>query len=253
MYRNLWRKTYSSFVRMKCPRCGKGTLTTKKDSFVHHEPTHASRELEEDDLVGEMSWGRFSGYLTCNVMLCGELVVVAGDYREYYHVHIDNETGDPVDYSDMNYTPLVMYPAPPMIELPKALQKEARAQMTKAFELFWSDGAACANRLRIVVELLLDQLGIPRKGAKGKAKNARLNLSDRIDLLKIARPGHEKALTALREVGNTGSHEGEVELEELLDCFELLEDAMIELLEQRRAKLDAKADAIIQKRQKPSA
>ncbi|MCA2410955.1 DUF4145 domain-containing protein [Rhizobium leguminosarum bv. viciae 248] len=181
------------------------------------------------------------------------MVVVAGDYREYYHVHIDNETGDPVDYSDMNYTPLVMYPAPPMIELPKALQKEARAQMTKAFELFWSDGAACANRLRIVVELLLDQLGIPRKGAKGKAKNARLNLSDRIDLLKIARPGHEKALTALREVGNTGSHEGEVELEELLDCFELLEDAMIELLEQRRAKLDAKADAIIQKRQKPSA
>lgn len=65
----------------------------EKDSFVHHEPTHASRELEEDDLVGEMSWGRFSGYLTCNVMLCGELVVVAGDYREYYHVHIDNETG----------------------------------------------------------------------------------------------------------------------------------------------------------------
>lgn len=106
-----------------------------------------------------------------------------------------------------------------------------------AFELFWSDAGACANRLRIVVELLLDQLGIVRHGQKGKRKNARLDLSDRIDLLTVAQPGHEKIShgAAYRWY----SCEGGVELDELLDCFELLEDALIELLERRRENLDA--------------
>lgn len=45
-------------------------------------------------------------------------------------------------------------------------------------------------------------------------------------------------------------HEGVVEFEELLDCFELLEDALIELLERRRENLDAKAQRIIDRRGK---
>jgi hypothetical protein len=240
-------------VRLKCPRCSKGILKNKKDSFVRLVPIHVSRKIENEELQGEVSWGRFSGYLECDAFGCGELVVVAGDFEEHTHYQFDDETRDPVEFTDMNYSPSIMHPAPPMIELPRNLNKDAKGHMTRAFELFWSDLGACANRLRIVVELLLDQLGIPRKGPKGKRKNTRLDLSDRIDLLKITRPGHEKALTALRIVGNTGSHEGVVEFEELLDCFELLEDALIELLEARRAKLEAKADAIIKRRSQSSA
>lgn len=199
-----------------------------------------------------MSYGRFSGYLVCNVPACGELVVVAGDFEEHYHYQHDEETGDPIEFTDTSYRPRIMHPAPPMIEVPKKLRKESKEQLARAFELFWSDAAACANRLRIVVELLLDQLEIPRKGPKGNAKNAHLNLSDRIAKLKEVRPGHERALTALRIVGNIGSHEGIVEFEELLDCFELIEDALIELLERRRENLDAKAQRIIDRRaQKP--
>nr|WP_210282967.1 DUF4145 domain-containing protein [Rhizobium sp. BK049] len=216
------------------------------------EPVHVSQQIEADELQGELSWGRFSGYLVCNKVGCGELVVVAGDFEEHYQYQFDQETGDPIEFTDTSYCPRIMYPAPPIIEVPKKLDKEAKSQMTRAFELFWSDAGACANRQRIVVELLLDQLGIDRKGAKGKRKRARLDLSDRIDLLKVVRPGHDKALTALRIVGNTGSHEGTVDFEELLDCFELLEDALIELLEERRAKLEAKAEAIIKRRSQPS-
>lgn len=176
--------------------------------------------------------------------------MVAGDFEEHYHHQYDEETGEAVEFTDTNYSPRIMHPAPPMIELPGKLSKEAKEHMTRAYELFWSDAGACANRLRIVVELLLDQLQIPRRGPKGKHKNARLDLSDRIGLLKDLRPGHDKALTALRIVGNTGSHEGVVEFEELLDCFELLEDALIELLDRRRENLDAKAQRIIDRRAK---
>jgi hypothetical protein len=246
--RAIWRKSTGSFVRFDCPRCGKGKLKTKSNSFVRLEPVHVTNKLEADELRGELSWGRFSGYLVCNAPGCGELVVVAGDFEEHYHYQHDEETGDPIEFTDTSYKPRIMHPAPPMVEVPKKLNKDAKEHMTRAFELFWSDAGACANRLRIVVELLLDQLGIARRGPKGKRNNVRLDLCDRIDLLKDVRPGHDKALTALRIVGNTGSHEGVVEFEELLDCFELLEDALIELLEERRAKLEAKADAIIKRR-----
>ncbi|MDI7862372.1 DUF4145 domain-containing protein [Rhizobiaceae bacterium n13] len=250
MDRAICRKSTGSFVRFDCPRCGKGKLKTKADTFVRHEPTHVTNKLEADELKGELSWGRFSGYLVCNAPGCGEMVVVAGDFEEHYHYQHDEETGDPIEFTDTSYKPRIMHPAPPMIEVPKKLGKEAKEHMTRAFELFWSDAGACANRMRIVVELLLDQLEIPRKRPKGKAKNAHLNLSDRITILKDARPGHDKALTALRIVGNIGSHEGVVEFEELLDCFELLEDALIELLERRRENLDAKAQRIIDRRGK---
>lgn len=250
MDRAIWRRSTGSFVRYNCPRCGRGKLKAKTDSFVRLEPAHITNKLEADELRGELSWGRFSGYLVCNALGCGELVVVAGDFEEHYHYQHDEETGDPIEFTDTSYKPRIMHPAPPMIEVPKKLAKGSKEHMTRAFELFWSDAGACANRMRVVVELVLDQLAIPRKGPKGKAKNAHLNLSDRIAILNEVWPGHEKALTALRIVGNTGSHEGVVELEELLDCFELLEDALIELLERRRENLDAKAQRIIDRRAK---
>ncbi|WP_244489966.1 DUF4145 domain-containing protein [Rhizobium sp. Leaf391] len=250
MDRAIWRKSTGSFVRYNCPRCGKGKLKTKTDSFVRLEPTHVTHKLEADELRGELSWGRFSGYLACSAVGCGELVVVAGDFEEHYHYQFDEDTGDPIEFTDTSYKPRIMHPAPPMIEVPKRLGKDAKEHMTRAFDLFWSDAGACANRMRIVVELLLDQLEIARRGPKGKRNNVRLDLSDRIDLLKDVRPGHDKALTALRIVGNTGSHEGVVEFEELLDCFELLEDALIELLERRRENLNAKAQRIIDRRGK---
>lgn len=250
MDRAIWRESYSSFVRLKCPRCRDGKLTQMKDSFVQLEPSYVSEQIKADELQGEMSWGRFSGYLVCTKASCGELVVIAGDFEEHYHTQFDDETGEPVEFTHTSYRPSVMHPAPPMIELPRSLNAAAKEHMTRAFELFWSDAGACANRLRIVVELLLDQLEVPRSGPKGKQNNARLNLSDRIAILKDLRPGHDKALTALREIGNTGSHEGDVEFEELLDCFELLEDAVIELLERRRENLDRKAQRIIDRRRK---
>lgn len=185
------------------------------------------------------------------MVLCGEIVAVSGDYSEFYHTQYDEQLDDTIEFTDLNYYPFLMRPAPPMISMPKSLNAESRKHLAKAFELFWADWASCANRLRIVTEYLLDQLAIPRTGVKGKLKNANLDLADRIELLKIARPGHDHLLNALRIVGNLGSHDGEVDFGVILDCFEFLEEALIELLEQRREKMDARAARLIQNRGKP--
>lgn len=82
------------------PTMQQRNVEQEKNSFVHHVPTHVSRKIEADELQGVMSWGRFSGYLVCSLMQCGEIVVVAGDFEEHYHAEFDLETDEPVEHTD---------------------------------------------------------------------------------------------------------------------------------------------------------
>jgi hypothetical protein len=186
-----------------------------------------------DEIGPEVESGRFVSFLECTDVRCGEIVVVAGDYLTVTHTASDLETDEEEEYEVTHYSPSSMHPAPPIIFGPRTLNDACRAHLAVAHELYWVDLAACANRLRILVEALLDQLKIARRGRKGKSENARLDLSDRIGLLQATRPGQDEALTALRFVGNVASHQGETDLAFMLDCFDILENAMDELLERR--------------------
>jgi hypothetical protein len=61
----------------------------------------------------------------------------------------------------------------------------------------------------------------------------------------------EVYLDALRWLGNVGSHDGIVDFDDLLSCFEMLEHAMVELLEGREEKRRAEANRIIAAKGKP--
>lgn len=250
MDRNIWRKSYGSIPRFTCPRCERGSLA-RKGEIIREEPKYISEALKEAGLMGEVSEGCFVSMRECDFGFCGEICVVSGHYRMEEHIEWGHGNDDePERLESYTYQIQSFQPAPHIIKIPKKLNKDSRLHLVKACELFWVDYGSCANRLRIVVEFLLDQLSIARIGLKGKRKNARLDLADRIDLLALARPGHEQALTALRYVGNLGSHEGDGDFEDILDCFELLEDAITELIESRREKLAAKAKDIIDRKGK---
>ncbi|RWX05687.1 DUF4145 domain-containing protein [Rhizobium leguminosarum] len=248
--RGLWRKSYGSIPRFPCPRCGTGKLVRKGD-IVHHEPRHTTLRLEEEGWAGNLSEGRFVCMLLCNRTFCGEVVTVAGTYSSHEHFVPVGEDDDHEAVTDYSYIPYSIRPAPLMIEEPKGLNAEVRTHLRKAYDLFWTDLASCANRLRIVVEYLLDQLGVPQEAVKGNRKSVRLDLAERASLLAVARPGHEKTLTALRYVGNAGSHEAKGEFEDIMDCFDLLEDVLKELIDRRSEKLEEKADRIIASKGRP--
>jgi len=193
----------------------------------------------------------FTGFLKCDGNYCRQHVAVAGSYTLEYHHLYDPETDQPITHEAKNYYPRVMTPAPEIISYPTKLNPDSKSHLRRSFELFWADHGACANRLRIVVEYLLDQLSVPRVGQKGRNKNARLDLADRINFLSATQSEHEDTLNALRHVGNAGSHDGSVDFEDLIDCYELLEDAMVELIDNRRKNLAAKAQAINARKGKP--
>jgi len=236
---------------MTCPTCRKGMLRADRDSFKREEPHYL--RIQNMDEPFDYESGRFKGFLRCDNQLCREIVVVAGNYYAEYHDEIDRDTDEPITHEMLSYKPLMMSPAPEIIQYPKKLNKDSKDHLLRSFALFWIDHAACANRLRIVTEYLLDQVGIPRDGPKGRSANARLDLFDRIELLKVAKPGHEVAFNALRVVGNVGSHDGVVDFEDLLTCYEAIEDAMSELIEERKAKLAQRLQDINARKGKPKA
>ncbi|WP_164517751.1 DUF4145 domain-containing protein [Rhizobium sp. TAL182] len=146
-----------------------------------------------------------------------------------------------------------IYPAPHIIEVSGELPSECVEHLELAFELYWVDKAAAANRLRILVERLMDHFDVPAERNGKNNKTHTLNLSERIDEFEKMTPGHKDALDALRFVGNYGSHAGQSDQKALLDAFEILEGALSELVDNKKAKLAAKAKALIQSKGNPKA
>jgi hypothetical protein len=128
-----------------------------------------------------------------------------------------------------------MNPAPPLATIPPETPYSVANELRTAFELFWLNSGACANRLRISVERIMDEQKVIGK-----------TLFDRIDAFQKIEPEHGPTFDALRHVGNLGSHEGEVTREALLDSFEIYQHALAELFGKRAARthrnIEAKAD-----------
>ncbi|OHV80122.1 hypothetical protein LCM4579_22780 [Ensifer sp. LCM 4579] len=137
-------------------------------------------------------------------------------------------------------------PAPHIIKFSEKLAPKSMRHLLKAFQLFWVDTGASANRLRICIEMLLDQLKVPRfnKPKKGK-KRVRLALGVRLTKLTGKRAAQKHILDALRVIGNVGSHDGGTDRDLLLTAFGLLEDVLGELLDNKTANRDALARKIV--------
>lgn len=183
-------------------------------NFAVHSDAATEKSSSEEWFEPEYSRYVFTGILSCEH--CLEKVVVSGtgtteedygeDGREYYTL----------------LTPKFFQPSLRIIEpnVSKDMPAEVLMYLEKAFQIFWCDADSCVNRLRTVVEYLLDGLGISRTDTKG----LRLSLASRLNLL--AEPKHvevKDALTSLRHMGNDGSH-GSVGIErsELLLAFSVV-------------------------------
>ncbi|WP_186018186.1 DUF4145 domain-containing protein [Burkholderia gladioli] len=233
--RDLWVGAYTreEFPRYTCPRCKKGRLLQNQSSFLIEEPGFSQKDSQHPDWEPGWEKERFSLRLICDNADCGEIVIVSGDttVAEYYEDEF-NAWG-----LISLLRPQAFFPAPSIISVPEQVPQNVCDEIDKASQLFWMDFSASANRLRVSVELLLDYFKVPRDGVNGKGKPRRLDLHARIALFEKSDPDHAPTLTALRMIGNLGSHGGQVNREPLLDAFEIYEYALTELCGQRKARI----------------
>ena len=225
--REHWSGKYlrDKFPCFKCPRCKEGTLLLVNDALSVTTPQYSVSESREVYWDPEHNVERFSAKLVCDYSKCGEIVIAIGDTSTDRDFDEESEEKRWIEVLQ----PKSFFPAPPIIEIPDKAPEKVKDEIDRATQLFWIDFNSCANRVRVSVENLLDYFEIAKTGINKKDEEYNLDLNARIELYKIINPDHAQTLTALRMIGNLGSHGGNVTREPLLDAFEIYEHALMEL------------------------
>jgi Domain of unknown function (DUF4145) len=227
MDRSLWLEKYpeGSYTPFPCPKCKNGLLRRINDKGV------TVWEEEDDPMFGS---GKFTSFFACSQALCRTVAVMSGIVSSGPNYYIDQQ-GDAQMDEEINCYPKSMVPGPRIIAVPGKTPKAVSDEITKSFELFWTDRSSAANKLRNAVEEILADFGISKGTPAGKF----VALAVRLDKAKELDIAHHGTMVALKDVGNTGSHEGGVPLKDLVDTYEILEDALEDIYGGRKARLDA--------------
>jgi hypothetical protein len=216
--RELWDEYFmrEHLPAWQCPVCERGNLRLKKETLHIGHSAEVIAEQHHPDWEPHWERGRFSCLLVCDQSKCGEIVAMTGETatNEFYSQEGDEQ------FIVESLVPKSMIPGAPLMKIPPATPGSAKQAIRQSFSAFWGDRGSAANRLRISVERILDSEGIPKDGSKGKW----LTLAQRIDLFGVKSPEYKDTLTALRMVGNLGSHDGDVTRDALLDAYEVYED-----------------------------
>lgn len=254
MNRDLWIKAFSSdnIPAFPCPACSAGALRLLNKGLRYEETRYSKAARDTPDWEEDFKVLRFSAFLQCSHDPCGEIVVMAGGVDivdEFYEQFNAWGTGNAL-------RPEVLFPPPRLIAIPEKTPGSVAEPLRKAFQLFWSDPSASANKIRVSAEALLTHFRVPRfnKPKLGK-RRALLTLDGRIARFGKMLNGssassankhpHETLLHALRVVGNVGSHEGKVDDQVVLDAFEIYEHVLQQLIDKRTAAMAELAKALI--------
>ena len=230
MNRSLWTQTLTehSSPPWPCSWCRKGTFALVPGSLIHKETAWSKGARHEDDW--EVEWIRyaFTAWVKCNNTSCGDEAAVAGVGRAELH-----DYGEDGAHLSLKFSPRFCDPMPDIFEPPEKCPDDVAHELRAAFALFWSDPSATANRVRVALEDLMDHLGIQKRRKNKNGKFDKLTLHHRIEIFTKTEPEIGDQLMALKLLGNTGSHDGGVMQRDVLDAFEIIEHALLELIDHR--------------------
>lgn len=233
MKRKLWTGAFSEpfCPAWTCPSCKTGTLGLIPKSLVCEE-TKVSKEAHSHE-EWHPSWSTydFTAWTACGH--CKGQVAIAGTgelNQEYTGEH--GEWDWVKEFKAKYWSPM-----PDMIDLPPTCPDDVKEAIRSAFTLHAIDRAACAGRLRVALEELMGHQGVAMKKRTAKGTFVDLNLHDRLTEYQKSEPEIGAQLMALKWLGNAGSHDSEVGSNDLLDAFEVLEDAIAEIIGQRKKRV----------------
>ena len=233
-----------------CPTCHKGALKTEIKNIKTIENAISLSGHGHDAWEPEWMRGIFLGLLKCSNASCNETVVVTGVYHseeghEYEHVE---------DRYDMvvneMLTPTCFNPPLHIFHIDKDLPDNIRGEIINSFNVYWLDISSCANKIRVVIELIMDDMKVPKTYLHaGKRKG--YSLHKRIELFKVSNSEQAELLMAIKWIGNSGSHTSDgLTKDDILDSFEILEHVTAKLYETDSKRI-AKLTKTINKRKKP--
>ena len=231
----------------RCPKCG-------HPFAVDDDEIYTTKIWMEDEYVhvntGEgVGLAHFSKLCRgCGVPICAVATVTL--------VGVEDSRGNDLILHD--FTPVFLEPPQDVFPLSSELADPVRIGLKAAFSSFWIrryDNAA--NDLRRVLELVCDDVGVPRFSATGPKKSrSRLTLASRFERMCSTnfRGGQfapmRPHLDAIRYLSNVASHEFDaVTREDMLSVFEVAEGIVASIF---KGKLLREKSRLIAKKFKPT-
>lgn len=232
---DFWKSlTFTPNVEPKilCPICRVGKLQFRRNLF-HIIKTSETKKKESEEWFDPRSdfEARFTGFLVCSDNKCREHTTVMGN------VYYDADEPEFDEDGDAYYEPIirVLYPKyfnPPIeiFRIEDKCPKTVRKQLIASFEHFFSDTEASANRLRVSIEMLCDELKVIKKRLirknDGTTKYQKLTLHARIEELKKTKLEIAELLLSVKWIGNEASHNSSITKSDLLDGYSFLEKVL---------------------------
>lgn len=244
MNRHLWTQELSKYYcpPWPCPVCKKGTTSLVKDSLTYKETVRSVRSHKDDDFSPEWVDFTFTAWAKCTHSTCRQEFAISGR-GGVAPQWVSEEDWDYDEY----FVAKACHPMPEIIELPAKCPEDILMELRSAFSLFWSSPPACANRIRVSLEYLMNHVGIPKRKKGSNGKFFDLTLHARIEAFARKDPIIGSHLMALKWLGNTASHDSDVSSHDLLDAFEILENALREVIGGHSAKVAALAKRLTKK------
>ena len=222
-----------------CPTCQKGTLRLQKDTFIQEESKESREARKHEDFEPEWLKFLYICVFVCSEEKCAERVLSIGVGSVEYD-YIESIDGYPEPVFHDVFRPTFFQPHLQFINIPKRCPTSVKHALNTSFKLFFADPSAALNSARIALEKLLTELGVQRFTMAiikktGKRERVSVNLHNRIEKLPKKFEPLKEPLLASKWLGNAGSHAGtEVNVDDVLDAYFLIEHVLEELYAPRR-------------------
>jgi hypothetical protein len=144
-----------------------------------------------------------------------------------------------------------MDPPPRLIEVPSAVPDTVRQLLLATCRFVWLDPSAAVNRGRAAVEELLTARKVARRRLTKKGKYHRLDLSERIAEFGATNSNLANKLTAIRWIGNVGSHSTTITTDAVMDGLDILSFVLDELYLGRERHVSKLARKLIDRKGRP--
>lgn len=235
MDRSLWNRSITKYMcpKWSCRYCSSGIVILEQKSLKFIE-TEESKQLQRTEEGGPFDIDfSFTAWGKCSNSSCNQQYAIAGCGGLE-----DHQTGPEEWEWEEYFIPKTCYPMPDIFKIPNKCPPEITTSIRSAFSLFLQDINSCAGKIRIAIELLLNNQSIPTHTTSNKGRKYKLNLHKRIELYSEIEPTISKNLLALKWLGNTAAHENfNISREEMLDAFEIIEHSLIEIIEMRSTRV----------------
>ncbi|AEW02215.1 hypothetical protein Niako_5986 [Niastella koreensis GR20-10] len=253
LVKSFWKNlNFSNYEQPKihCPTCKKGFINPIKDSVKFKETAETVALKKSDGPWSEMDLDfKFSCLLKCDNNNCGEVVSCAGTgFFDQDDPTFDEETGQYWASYFKYFKPEYFSKPIHIIELKDLYPSAITKKLEDSFKIFFCDSESCANKIRIVVEVLMDALKV--KKTVITTGNKRKNLTLHARILNYGSKNKELSdlLLAIKWIGNSGSHNSKVTKDDTLDAYRILEYVLDKLYDKNATHLMKMAKIINKKR-----